>query len=638
MAAAKSGISGFEFGVFELDLKTGELRKQGIKVKLQEQPLQVLAVLLENAGNLVPKDELRRQIWSADTFVDFDHGLHSAITRLREALGDSSESPRFIETLARRGYRFVAPVKVIGNAQQSGGASQHGVPAIPDRFSRFGWSVLAGLLGGALLIALILGFNIGGARRWLMRESNPTIRSLAVLPFANLSGGPAQEYFSDGMTDALITDLAQLGSVKVISRTSVMHYKKTEKSLPEVARELNVDGIVEGTVQRSGDRVRITAQLIHGPSDRHVWARSYERDLRDVLLLQEELGRAIAGEINIKVGQRQQVRLATSHVVNPQAYEVYLQGLAFSRQDGEQFKRTSVDYFNRAIQMDSGWALPYAQLARSYHWIAGSGGHAEFYPRSKSAALQAISIDDNLAEAHAALAFVLHNYDWDWSRAEQEYQRALDLNPNYSEAHHGYAELLTAAARNEEAVAEIQRAEELDPLFTPLRVNVGVVYSCVGRHDEAIEQLRNTTQLNPQYSYGRAELGMAYLRKGMYPEAVAPLEEAAALEKDDEDNVLTMSALAYAYALAGRKKEAMKMLHALEQVEAGGRIVAGGWDTGLYQVYFALGQKEQAFSWLEKAYKARSDSLLFLRCWPGFERMRADPHLADLVRRVGIPQ
>jgi TolB-like protein/DNA-binding winged helix-turn-helix (wHTH) protein/Tfp pilus assembly protein PilF len=627
-----SGI--LRFATFEVDLRAGELRKQGVRIKLQEQPFHVLAVLLRRPGEVVTREELRNQNWPPDTFVDFDNSLNTAINKLREALGDSADNPRFIETLPRRGYRFIAPVSGI-----DGGA------ATPDKDKggdgreslwRFRWIVAVVSL--AVLATTLFAFNVFRVRERVLNDVRvPPIQSLAVLPLTNLSGDPAQEYFSDGMTDALITDLAQMGSVKVISRTSSMRFRRTDKSLPEIARELNVDGIVEGTVQRSGDRVRITAQLIYGPADKHLWASSYERNLQDVLALQEELARAIVGEIKVKLTPQEQVRLGTNHSVNPEAYEVYLRGLAFSKNHGEQSTRISTEYFNRAIQIDPQWAAPYAQLARSYHWI-GSSGHPEFYAKSKTAALHAIGIDDSLAEAHSALAYVLHNYDWNWSGAESEYKRALELNPNYSEAHHGYAVLLAAAGRNEQAVAEIRRAEELDPLLIPLQVNLGVVLSCAGRQKEAIEQLQNTTDLNPKYSYARMELGMAYLRKGMYPEAVANLEKAVAAGKDDPDELLYLGALAYGYAVAGRNREALKLLRELERQEANGKPVAAGWDTGLYPVYFALGQKDQAFGWLEKAYKQRSDSLLYLRCWPEFDRLRVDPRFADLVRRVGIPE
>jgi TolB-like protein/DNA-binding winged helix-turn-helix (wHTH) protein/tetratricopeptide (TPR) repeat protein len=627
-----SGI--LRFATFEVDLRAGELRKQGKCIKVQEQPFHVLTVLLQRPGEVVTREELRTQNWPPDTFVDFDNSLNTAINKLREALGDSAANPRFIETLPRRGYRFIAPV----NGMDGGAATPDKDKGGDGRESlwRFRWIVAVVSL--AVLAATLFAFNVFRVRERVLNDVRvPPIQSLAVLPLTNLSGDPAQEYFSDGMTDALITDLAQMGSVKVISRTSSMRFRRTDKSLPEIARELNVDGIVEGTVQRSGDRVRITAQLIYGPADKHLWASSYERNVRDVLALQEELARAIVGEIKVKLTLQEQVRLGTNHSVNPEAYEVYLRGLAFSKNHGEQSTRISTEYFNRAIQIDPQWAAPYAQLARSYHWI-GSSGHPEFYAKSKTAALHAIGIDDSLAEAHSALAYVLHNYDWNWSGAESEYKRALELNPNYSEAHHGYAVLLAAAGRNEQAVAEIRRAEELDPLLIPLQVNLGVVLSCAGRQKEAIEQLQNTTDLNPKYSYARMELGMAYLRKGMYPEAVANLEKAVAAGKDDPDELLYLGALAYGYAVAGRNREALKLLRELERQEANGKPVAAGWDTGLYPVYFALGQKDQAFGWLEKAYKQRSDSLLYLRCWPEFDRLRVDPRFADLVRRVGIPE
>ena len=619
------------FASFEMDIRAGELRKNGKRIRLQEQPFQVLAALVQRSGEMVTRDELRAQIWPQDTFVDFDNSLNTAVNKVRDALGDSAESPHFVETLPRRGYRFLAPVDSV----EAGGAAQDahtGVPSEP-RPTRSGLRVA--IISVAVLVAVIVALNISRIRdRVPGGGTAPRIQSLAVLPLSNLSADPAQEYFSDGMTDALTTDLAQLGSLKVISRTSAMRYKKTDKSLPEIARELNVDGIVEGTVQRSGDRVRITAQLLHGPSDKHLWANSYERNLQDVLALQNEVARAIAGEIRLKITAQEQVTNSPLRAVNPQAYELYLRGLAYSRQQGGHSKRTSLDYFNRAIQIDPQWAQPYAQMARSYHWLAGFG-NPELYPKAKAAALSAIGLDDGLAEAHSAVAYVLHNYDWDWSGAEREYRRALELNANYSDAHYGYGLLLISAGRNNEAVAEIRRAEELDPLFPSLRADVGMVYSCAGRNDEAIEQLRNAAELNPDYDVPYSALGFAYLRKGMYPEAVANAEKALFLEKEERYFVLHKVDLAYVYAAAGRKNEARKMLSELEQQEANGRNMGS---PGLYPIYFALGEKDRALAWMEKAYKEKSEALLYLRCWPEFNGLLADQRFANLVRRVGIPQ
>jgi TolB-like protein/DNA-binding winged helix-turn-helix (wHTH) protein/Tfp pilus assembly protein PilF len=629
MALEARSRSILRFGTFEVDLRAGELRKQGVRIKLQEQPFHVLTLLLQRPGEVITREELRSELWQSETFVDFDNSLNTSINKLREALGDSADNPRFIETLPRRGYRFLASVSGI-----EGDARGHRNGEVGSGMRRFRWTVA--LISFAVIAAALFVLNIFRVRDRILGSTRiPPIQSLAVLPLTNLSGDPDQEYFSDGMTDALITDLAQMGSVKVISRTSIMRYKKTDKSLPEIARELDVGGIIEGTVQRSGDRVRITAQLIEGATDKHLWANTYERDLRDVLALQDEVARAIVGEIRIKVAPQDQVEKATRHAANPEAYDLYLRGLVYSRHEGVDSKRTSVDYFNRAIQLDPEWAEPYAQLARSYDWIAGTGGHPEFYPKAKAAALDAIRMDDSLAEAHTALAFSLFNYDWDWAGAGREYQRALQLNPNYSEAHHAYAELLMASGKNNEAVSEIERAEELDPLLPALRVHVGMVYSCVGRHDAAIEQLRNTTRLNPDYDVGYSGLGIAYLRKAMYPEAIANLEKALYMDKDDPDVILDVVELAYGYAAAGRKNEARKMLSELEKAEAKGRSFGG---EELYSIYFALGEKERGLAWLEKAFKDKSESLLYLRCWPEFDRMRADPRFADFVRRVGIPQ
>ncbi len=322
-----------QFGAYELDSAAGELRKHGIKIKLQEQPLQILQKLLERPGEVVTREDLQKRIWPADTFVDFDHGLYSAVQRLRETLGDTAETPRYIETLPRRGYRFIAPVKNNGNhdAVKVGTACLE-APAVsvPNwgtrrRSLRIPILVAAGLIFVALLFAL--AFRSGSIReRLLGRAAVPPIRSLAVIPLQNLSNEPNQEYFADGMTDALITDLAQIGSLKVISRTSTMRYKKSDKTLPEIARELNVDGIVEGTVQRSGDRVRISAQLIHAPTDKHVWASSYERDARDVLSMESEIAGAIASQIQTKLTPEQEARLASARSVNLKAFEAYLQG------------------------------------------------------------------------------------------------------------------------------------------------------------------------------------------------------------------------------------------------------------------------------------------------------------------------
>jgi TolB-like protein/DNA-binding winged helix-turn-helix (wHTH) protein len=405
MSAPASSTDRVQFGVFELDLQRAELRKQGVKVKLQEQPLKVLQVLLENPGQIVSREELRQRVWPANTFVEFDQGLYSAMARLRDALGDSSESPRFIETVARRGYRFIAPVIAPTEAPS---------PETIPKIERSGWSsihrwissLLAGLLGGALLLAIVFGFDVAGVREWLRNRTTP-IRSIAVLPLQNLSGDPEQEYFADGMTDELITGLARLGSVRVVSRTSVMRYKSTNKTLPQIGQELSVDAVVEGTVERSGSRVRIRVQLIQASSDRHLWAQDYDRDLQDTLVLQSEAAGDIVREIQSNLTPVQQQRLQAARQVDPEAYEMYLKGLYFSnKRSPADFKR-AIDYFERSIKKTPDYAVAYSGLANALIGQIFTGTPSDqVREKATSAAEKAIALDPSVAEAHDSLAMI----------------------------------------------------------------------------------------------------------------------------------------------------------------------------------------------------------------------------------------
>ena len=418
------------FGVFELDSARRELHKQGLKVRLQEQPFQVLQILLEHPGEVVTRQELQRRIWPSDTFVDFDRGLYNAIKKLREALGDSAESPRFIETLSRRGYRFIGSVTAndgAGRMEEGASTGEVGMPRRQSHHRRLAIGVLLLLAFGATLF----GLDIGGLRqRWLIKANPQAIHSLAVLPLQNLSDDPAQEYFSDGMTDALITDLAQIGSLKVISRTSVMRYKKTDKSLPEIARELNVDGIVEGTVQRSGDRVRITAQLIHGPSDKHVWASSYEREVRDVFALERDVIGDIARQVQAKLAMEKRAPLTEPRPINPKALELYLRGnYQLNRQGrggGDEEKRKAAERFQQAIDADPNFAPAYNGLANAhFRLLWPSSQDAEIV---RTAAQRAAELDPTFSDANVTLGnLLLHS--WNFRAAEDELRRAVALNP-----------------------------------------------------------------------------------------------------------------------------------------------------------------------------------------------------------------
>jgi TolB-like protein/DNA-binding winged helix-turn-helix (wHTH) protein len=432
------------FGIFEADLRTGELRKSGRKINVQEQPFQVLAMLLERPGVMVTREELRKKLWAADTFVDFDTGLNKAIMKIREALDDSADTPRFVETLPRRGYRFIVPVERAG-----AGTAMAGVA--PPEESRVGralhqtrrreqWAVA---LAGAALVAALLSLI---ARDWRLRgQARPRIDSIAVLPLENLSGDKEQEYFADGMTDQLITELAKISSLRVISRTSIMQYKAAHKPLPEIARELGVDAVVEGTVVRSGQKVRITAQLIQARDDRHLWSEKYERDPSDILTLQGEVAQAIASQIRIKLTAQERTSLVRARPVNPQAYEAYLKGNFFRNKVTEEGLDKSIESFTQAIELDPAYAQGYAGLSQSYVYLGifGLRPSGEVYPKARAAAKKALELDETVAEAHNTLADVKKGYEWDWAAAEAEYKRALELNPSYSLAHGWYADYLS---------------------------------------------------------------------------------------------------------------------------------------------------------------------------------------------------
>jgi len=518
-----SGV--LRFGVFEVDLRTGELRRQGLRLKLPSQSFQVLKLLLEHPGELVSREELREKLWPADTFVDFDHGLNAAVNRLREALGDSADSPRFVETLPRRGYRLIVPVEwnSAGSEQLSaepGPEVQHVSGAPP---ARRGYSFLTPvnlwlMVGGVIaLFAALAVLNIGAAREKLLgRGTVPRIESIAVLPLGNLSGDPEQEYLADGMTETLIAHLAKISRLRVISRTSVMRYKGTNKALPEIARELGADALIEGSVMRSGSRIRITAQLIYAPTDKHLWGESYERDLTDVLVLQSEVARAIAHEINIKLTPQDQTRLATAHPVNSETYELYLKGRYYwNKMSGGNIERAAA-YFSKAIALDGSYAPVYVGLADCYVSQADLAGlpPREPYRRARAATLRALEIDNGLAEAHASLAVIRAEYDWDWEGAEIEFQRALELDPKLANAHRWHAVFLAKLGRFKEAFSEIEIAKELDPLSLPIATSAGSILRYARRYDEAIEELRKAIDLEPSFKFAHVELAEVYALKG----------------------------------------------------------------------------------------------------------------------------
>ncbi len=600
-------------------------------------------MLLERPGQLVTREELRLRLWPADTFVDFDHGLNNAINRLREALGDSADSPRFIETLPRRGYRFIAPVEgTVGVAAgEIAGAEVVEAPKLaPTR--RFRMASLA-LPAAALvvLLAVLMGWNVGGWRdRLLVRVNPPHIESLAVLPLENVSGDPAQDYLADGMTDALTTDLAQIKKLRVISRTSAMRYKKVSKPLPEIARELSVDAVVEGTVMRSGNRVRVSAQLIHAPTDRHLWAASYERDLGDILMMQADVARAIATEIRVELTPQEQTRLANAPPVNPEAYEAYLQGRYYMTKRTPEGLTKAVEYFQQAIQKDPRYAPAHAALADTYslqgYSQAATMPFKEAAEKAKAAARKALELDEASAEAHAALGRILQIYDWDWTEAEKEFQHALDLNPGYATAYHWYSLFLHDLGRMDEAWAMIRRARQLDPVNPNIRRVVGLYLGEAGQYDRAIEELQAAIELDPSHFNTRLTLGHVYARMGRYQEAIAIYRKADELSRGLPQ---TRSPLGWAYAVSGKRAEAEKILRELKALPAAHR------DPYLIAlVCVGLGRKDEAFKWLTQAIQEHwpAATLLVSRGHSGFsawvfDPLRSDPRFQDLLRRMGLP-
>jgi TolB-like protein/Tfp pilus assembly protein PilF len=492
-------------------------------------------------------------------------------------------------------------------------------------------------VGAAVIVAalgvVLLGFNVGGWReRVLGRAGAPRIESLAVLPLENLMGDPAQEYFVDGMTDELIADLAQIEALRVISRTSVMQYKGVKKPLPQIARELNVDAVIEGSVLRSGDRVRITVQLIQAVTDKHLWAKSYERDLRDVLALQSEVAGAIANEIKIKLTPQEQARLASARPVNPDAHEAYLKGRYYWNLRTEEGLKKSIEYFQQAIEKDPGYALAYAGLADSYVVLAPWNVMApkEAYPRAKAAAFKALEMDETLAEPHASLGDARYVYDWDWVGAEKEYKRAIELNPGYATAHQWYAEYLSRMGRHNEAIAELRRAQELDPLSLMINAIGGSIFFFARRYDEAIAQCRRTLELNAGFYPAHFNLGAAYEQEKLYDEAISEYQKAKALE---EGNPMLAAYLAHGYAAAGKRTEALKIVSQLRELSKQ-RYVS---PYRVAQVYAALGDLDQACAWLEKAYDDRSYDLTAAKVDPMIDRLRSDPRFQDLLRRMNFP-
>jgi TolB-like protein/DNA-binding winged helix-turn-helix (wHTH) protein/Tfp pilus assembly protein PilF len=625
------------FGPFRLNPMERLLLRNQAPVHLSPKAFDALSVLVKNGGHLLEKDELLQQVWP-ETFVE-ESNLAQHISLLRKALQDGEEGVRYIETVPRRGYRFVAEVREIdGNGFQpdlhlAARVAQAPAAAEPaTHLSTHRWQWFAGIgvvLAAGLLIAV----------RSLKTHQDPVIpapiRSLAVLPLQNLSGDTSQEYFADGMTEALITDLAKIPDLKVISRTSVMRYKDAHKSLPEIGRDLAVDAVVEGAVVRFGKTVRITAQLIRASNDQHIWAESYERDMADLVALQDDVSRDIAEQIEKEVQPQRFTQFTSSTEVSAEAYENYLKGRYFWNQRSQAGYLKAIEHFQQAVAEDPRYAKAYAGLADAYALLGSLPGTTiprdTAMPEAKQAALTALHLDDSLADAHTSLAFVEMHYEWKFAEAEQEFKRAIALNPNYSTAHQWYAFDLAATGRTGEAVAEMKRAQQSDPLSLIINTDLAEMLYFDRKYDEALKQARTTADLDPNFPLVYRMLERIHDQKHMFAEAIAEGQRGAALS---QDNPWMLLELASTYALAGKKTEMQACLRKAAHLSVGGVLPDD--DEMMTEIYSELGENDLAFSNMEREFHGHDGGLILLNTEPCYDRLRSDSRFKQFVQRVGL--
>jgi len=570
------------FGVYELDSHAGELRKNGIRLKLEEKPRQILGLLLEQPGEIVTRKRLKEELWT-NTFVDFDYSLNTAVSKLRQALGDSADSPRYVETAPRRGYRFIAPV----DGRES-------------------------------------------------RQSSAKVM-LAVLPFENLSREPEQEYFSDGLTEEMITRLGQLRprQLGVIARTSSMRYKGAGKEIGQISRELGVGYVLEGSVRSDGNRLRITAQLIQARDQTHLWAETYDRSWEDVFAIQEEVARSIASSLSVELLPATEEPLAqapsTHHTKSSDAYLDYLKGRFHYNKLTEEGVKKSLVYFQQAIEKDPEFALAYVGLAdaQQLFGFVGPVSSSEVISRIKPAVMKALELDDGLAEAHTSLANLEKVFEWDWAKAEMEYKRALQLNPNYANAHRFYAGYLSVIGRHQEAIQEIFKAIELDPLSLVVSNEVAWNLYMARDYNRSSEQSLKTLEMQPDFAPAEYTLGLAYGQMSRHEEAITAFQKA---RNASGNNPAILSALGHVYAIAGQRREAEEALNELQKTSR--RSNAPPYWTAV--IYAGLHKKEEAFEWLDKACRLRDVWIIWLRSEPRFDSLRSTAQFKDLLNRIGL--
>ncbi|MGB9333512.1 MAG: winged helix-turn-helix domain-containing protein [Candidatus Acidiferrales bacterium] len=621
------------FGPYALDLRSGELRKFGVRVKMGEQPFQILVMLLANPGELVSREELRAKLWADDTFVDFDHGLNSAVQRLRDCLSDTAEKPAWVETIPRRGYRFIGQVDWTNGGALLSHGNGHRASAIEEAPAREAMPAHRSRTATIWISAIAAVVLVAGSLAWVSaRRKTPgptdpaSIRSIAVLPLENLSGDLSQDYFADGITDELITTLAKSHALRIASRGSIMRYKSVQKPEKEIARELGVDAVIVGSVARSGNHLRINAQLIRASDGSHLWSESYDRDLGDTLTVQEQLANAIAEQVRVASVFKESPHANAAARFNPEAHDAYLRG-RYSWFKGDFFK--SRDYFQKAIDLDPAYAPGYSGLADSYGaaCVWGELPPNESMPRSEAAARKALQNDDSLAEAHNSLAAVKLFFDWDWNGAETEVRRAIELDPGVAEVHHIYHTLMSVTNRPAKALQEEQIAQKLDPFSRPWGLGWELVGQ--GRIDDGIAELRARLSDAGNNSSVHEILAEAYYRKGMFADAIAENKAAFILQGDTAD----ATGIENAYNSGGYRGSLEWRLGLLKRKAKNGYV--SPWQFA--QVYAVLGRRDDAIHSLQQAFDQRDPMLVFSKLDASLDSLHSDPRYLKIVQAIGLP-
>lgn len=670
------------FGAFEADLQAGELRKHDTRIRLQDQPFQILALLLSRPGDVVTREELRQRLWPSDTFVDFDHGLNNAVNRLREALSDSPDRPRYIETLPKRGYRLIPPVETVptqtllSTVAQAPSLCVEPQPAASQLVTAANSTIWPLPSARVIALALVLLFAFAaswiGLRAWrqharsVQKADVSQIRSLAVLPLDNLSGDPEQEYFADGMTDALITDLAQIGALRVISRTSSMQYKHTRKLLPQIGRELSVDAVVEGTVTRSGNHVRIDAQLIRADTDQHLWANSYEGDLSHIIALQGEVAAAISRQVRVTLSPQDRKRLSSQSDVSPEAYELYLRGNSFLETRTQDGMKKALTYYQEAADKDPSFALAWAGVADSYGLLCSFGflPENEAVPKARAAAERAESLDGSSAEVLTALAGSAGSP----AQVEAAFRRAIQVNPSYALAHHWYARFLSDNRRFDEALVEIRKARLLDPLSVRIVVNEGEILFLAGQRDQALHQFQLALSMDPNFPLTHWALGRSLFYARQYDAALAHLQKAVETSPNFPGSHYWLAVVEEYLGKCGQaiaEFQKADILWGMNPAEASARASALGnalsrnGENGYWREWIALHMKDRkkaphayaykiaydytqlkenakAIGWLETCHREGTCGTLDIRFDPGLDSLRSDPRFPSLLQRWGV--